>query len=115
MGASGVVLAVLGLASVLALPVLGLLAIAGTHPHEGEITYANRTAYTLWVYDREGDFQFELRSFETRAFSRYVQLWDPPMVAKTEDGRVVFSVDLTWDELKAQDYRIAIEEQDSSP
>jgi hypothetical protein len=118
MAASGVVLAALGLASglaLLAIPFLGLIPMAWTHPDEGEITYANSTAYTLWVYDREGDFRFELRPFETRAFSRYVQLWDPPMVAKTEDGRVVFSVDLTWDELKTQDYRIVIEEQGSSP
>jgi len=114
MAGSGLVLVVLGLASVLAVPLLGLMAMGLAHQGAG-ITYVNATPHTLWIYEGEGDFEFELKPFETRAFSTYKHLWDPPTVAITEDGRVVFSVDLTWDELKAQDYRIVIEEQGSSP
>jgi hypothetical protein len=114
MAVSGLVLVVLGLASVLAVPFLVLMAMGLAH-QGANITYVNGTAHTLRIYEGESDFEFELKPFETRTFSTYKHSWNPPTVARTGDGRVVFSVDLTWDELKAQDYRIVIEEQGGPP
>jgi hypothetical protein len=122
MVSSGLVLAVLGMATVLTFPVLSLLnadwdddSLRPDHESPRRVKFTNSTPQTLWIYDREGEFQFELVAFESRSFSRYFYVWDPPMVAKTENGRVVSRIDLTRDELKAQGYRIVIQERGEAP
>jgi hypothetical protein len=51
----------------------------------------------------------------TEIFGDFQRFWTGGVVAKSGDGRVVFSAHLTWEELKAQDYRIVIEEQPNPP
>jgi hypothetical protein len=96
--------------------VLGALLPLGLACDPGhDVTYANKTPYMLCLYDAEDRLVAKLEPFETNTGGELEHLWTGRRVARTGDGRVVFSVDLTWDELKAQDYRIVIEEQGSSP
>ena len=76
-----------------------------------EITYVNNTPYELLIYDAKDRFVAELEPFDTNTGGEFKHLWTGRRVAKTRDGRVVFTIDLTWDQLKAQGYRIVIEEQ----
>ena len=94
------------------LGVLGALLLSGAGCDPGHnVTYVNRTPYMLWLYDAEDRVVTKLEPFETNTGGEFEHLWTGRRVARTGDGRVVFSVDLTWDELRAQDYRIVIEEQ----
>lgn len=79
------------------------------------VTYVNNTPYRLRIYDAKDRLVAELEPFEMNTGTELEHLWTGRRVAKTQDGRVVFQADLTWEELKAQDWRIVIEEQSSPP
>jgi hypothetical protein len=79
------------------------------------VTIVNKTPYTLTVFDDDAVMVREVAPFGTTTGPQKKFLWKGRITAKTKDGRVVFQVDLTWDELKAQDWRIVIEEQGSPP
>jgi hypothetical protein len=96
----------------LTLVALGVLLALGAACKPGaNITYVNNTTHKVRVYKSNHHFVADLNPSQERTFSTYKHLWTGGILAETRNGRVVFSVDLTWDELKAQDYRIVIEEQ----
>jgi hypothetical protein len=121
MAVSGAGLVVLGLASVafvgllLLAVMLVLIIVLMADPGWDEVTYVNNTSHALRMYDGKDRYFADLAPFGSRTFGESRRHWTGGAVAKTADGRVVFSVDLTWDELKAQDYRIVIEEQGVPP
>ena len=78
---------------------------------EHEVTWVNNTPYKLSIYDDKDRLVTELEPFETRTLGDAKFLWPKRMVVRSEDGRLISRIDLTWDELKAQGYRIVIEEQ----
>jgi hypothetical protein len=79
------------------------------------VTYVNNTPYRLRIYDAKDRLVAELEPFEMNTGSELEHLWTGRRVAKTQDGRVVFQADLTWEELKAQDWRIVVTEDMLSP
>ena len=79
------------------------------------VTWENRTPYRLVVFDEDDVVVSHLEPFETLTVPQKKFLWEGKIAAKTPDGRVVFQVDLTWEELKAQDWRIVITEDMLSP
>lgn len=93
--------------------VLAAFAVACDPGHS--VTYVNNTPHKLWIFDAEDRLVTELEPFEESTGSELEHLWTGRRVAKTADGQVVFRVELTWEELKAQDWRIVIEEQGSPP
>lgn len=96
----------------LLLAVLGLMFLLATACDPGaNITYVNNTTYKVRIYKSNNHFVADLNPSEERTFSTQKDLWTGGIVAKTQDGRTVFSIDLTWEQLKAQGYRIVISEE----
>ena len=94
------------------LVLLGMLLFSGIGCEPGaNITYVNNTTHKVRVYKTNRHFVADLNPYQERTFSTHEDLWTGGIVAETEDGRVAFTISLTWDQLKAQGYRIVIEEQ----
>ena len=82
------------------------------------VSWVNETDETVVVYLRD-EFVEEFgstvppRSTKTEAVIKAV--WKDVVVIRDEQGNVLFRQELTWDELKAQDWRIVITEDMLSP
>jgi hypothetical protein len=94
----------------------GLAALAVACHEEHEVTWVNNTPYKVRVDDSKGRaVTYTLEPFETRILSHAKFQWTDQMFAFGEDGRLVSRIDLTWQQLKAQGYRVVIEEQSLPP
>ncbi len=85
---------------------LAMVGTTGCDPAPG-VTYQNRTGQTIAV-SRDRFYEFMMEPGETTTYgtleysgSRVFEAWD-------ENGNVIFSVTLTWEELRQQNWTIVI-------
>lgn len=78
------------------------------------VTYENETDRTVTVF-RDDTLIVTLEPSEKKKFSTLEFVEPRTFEAKDQSGRVIYSETLTWDELKAQGWRIVIEEQTAEP
>ncbi len=88
----------------LSLVVVALLAMACDPSHA--ITYENRTNESLEIL-YNGRFNFSLEPGETKTVDE-IEFDDATFSARTSDGRVIYSRDITWEELEDEGWRIII-------
>jgi hypothetical protein len=105
-----------GVLGCLLLALLGVLAALTVACHvEHEVTWVNNTPYKLSIRDSKDRSVTTLEPFETLTLGDAKFLWTDQTFAFSEDGRLISRIDLTWEQLKAQGYRIVIEEQSVPP
>ncbi len=92
------------------------LAFAGCDPGAG-ITWVNETDKTVDVYLGEDldDFDVRLLPRSNMEVGTIKAVWVDFIVLRDEEGTVLFRQELTWDELKAQDFRFEITEEMIAP
>ncbi len=90
------------------------LAFAGCDPGE-EITWSNETDRTVAIYYDEVFSGIDLRPHSSKTLVTIKTVWEDVVVIRDEEGTVLFRQELTWDELKAQDFRFEITEEMIAP
>ena len=92
------------------------LAFAGCDPGAG-ITWVNETDQTVVVYldDNFDDTGSQIEPHSSRTLDTIKAVWNDIVVLRDEEGTVLFRQELTWDELKAQDFRFEITEEMIAP
>ena len=78
------------------------------------VTFENRTSHTVTVF-RGGARDFVLKPSEKAGYTILEFAGPMTFEARDESGKVIYSQTLTWEELKAQDWRIVITEDMLSP
>ena len=86
-----------------------VMAATGCDPSH-EVTYENRTSYTVTVF-LNGGYDATLGPFEsyTSDVIKYVDA--TTFEARDENGRTIFSESLTYEELENQEWKIIITEE----
>lgn len=78
------------------------------------VTFENRTSHTVTVF-RGGARDFVLKPSE-KAGCTILEFAGPmTLEARDDSGKVIYSETLTWEELKAQDWRTVITEDMLAP
>jgi hypothetical protein len=96
----------------LVLSVLVSVGLAGCDPG-AEVTWVNETDRTLYVYfgDDLDDFALTLRPRTVIVDLAITAVWEDVVVIRDTQDNVFLREEITWDELKARDFRFVIEEQ----
>jgi hypothetical protein len=78
------------------------------------VTYVNETDQTVIIYygDDLDDREWVIGPGEVDEVGTLKHVWTDVLVFRDEDGNVLERRELTWGELKAQDYRVVIRAED---
>ena len=89
-------------------------ALAGCDPGAG-VTWVNETDDFVVVYLRD-EFEPELGSVIPPRSSKtegvIIAVWKDLIVVRDQAGHLLLREEITWDELKAQDFRFVIRQED---
>jgi hypothetical protein len=96
------------------LVVIVLFGFGGCLDQGHQITYVNETDRTIVGYLGDGldDRDWVLGPGETVKLGTLKSVWDDVIVFRDEQKNVLGRLELTWDELKNQDYRVVVREED---
>jgi hypothetical protein len=103
-----------GMRIALAICLLLLLATTVACDPGHTVTFENRTSHTVTVF-RGGARDFVLKPSEKAGYTILEFAGSMAFEARNESGKVIYSETLTWEELKAQDWRIVITQELLSP
>jgi uncharacterized protein (DUF2249 family) len=81
------------------------------------VTWVNETGQSLSVFaghDPE-DLVTTLSPHSSEELGELKHLWEDVVVVKDEDGNILLTKEITWDELKAMGFRFVITEDMLSP
>jgi hypothetical protein len=81
------------------------------------VTWVNETGRTVSVFagDDPEDLVTTLSPHSSKELGELKHLWEDVVVVKDEDGSILSRKEITWEELKAQDWRIVITEEMLAP
>jgi len=100
---------IVNLVVLLALMISSLLTAVACDPG-AEITYVNQTNQRIGVYlgDNPKNRDLILEPQETREGGTIKAVWQDVVVFRNDQGEVLYRMEITWDELERQGYRIVI-------
>jgi hypothetical protein len=109
----------LGKAGVVAICLLLLLATTVACDPGATIKYVNETDKTVIVYtadDRDlSDYDVIVDPHSTVRAGTIIMEFKDVVILRDKDGNLLMRKEITWDELKAQDFRFVISEEMLSP
>lgn len=93
---------------------VAILAFAAACDTEEELTWINETDLELGIFfgDSIDNRDLIIGPNSTEIRGAISDLWEDVVVVRDEDGNVLFREEITWDELKAQDFTFVIRQED---
>ena len=81
---------------------------------EVTVTWVNETDITIGIYfgDNIDSFDLSVAPHSTGLAGTISDTWQDAVVIRDEAGNVLYREEITWDELKAQDFTFVITEDD---
>jgi hypothetical protein len=96
--------------------VVAAIALTACEPGAG-VTWVNETGQTVDIFAGEDaeDFVTTVQPHSSTRMGEFEHLWEDVVVVKDQTGNVLLYEEITWEELKAQDFRFVVTEEMLSP
>ncbi len=109
-------MSVIGRVILLAAVIMGLVLAAGCDPG-ATVTYVNETDQRVSIYlgDNIDRFDVSIAPHSKAEVGTIATEWRDVVVVRDDQENVILRKEITWDELKAEDFRFVITEEMLSP